>query len=259
MSPIFHAINIGTLATWLSVTGFGTVGILVPAAREMLGHVEKPDPFADLESIVLTEDYSVDEVPPLQQTETGNTGDSNEIDVPFAAEETLPTPPEMPEVAEISPLPEIPDLPPPTPKPAPTAAAAPTKPPPITRPSNKPPSRSDMPTSATGGSPQGKAESKVTAGNGGRNGGSGTSDTNRLAGGRMPRPSYPAEARAKGQAGTVVVEFVVGENGSVISAHVKSPSPWPLLNERAVSTVRGWKFRPGSIAKFAMPIAFKLN
>ena len=85
------------------------------------------------------------------------------------------------------------------------------------------------------------------------------SDAKRLAGGRMPAPSYPSEARAKGQTGTVVVEFVVGENGSVVSAYAKSPSPWPILNERAVSAVRRWKFPPGSVVKYTRPIVFKLN
>ncbi len=259
MSPFLYAINIGTLATWLSVAGFGTFGILVPTVREIVSPVKKSDPLAALESIVLTEDFSPNDSPPVQQTETGSTGDAEEIEVPFAPEETLPAPPEMPEIAEITPLPEIPDLPPPVPKAAETPAPAPTKPPTVSRPSNKASTRSNMPTSATGGSPLGKPESKGKTGNGGSNGGSGTSDANRLAGGRMSSPSYPAEARAKGQTGTVIVEFVVGENGSVISAYAKKPSPWPILNERAVSAVRGWKFKPGSIAKFTKPITFKLN
>ncbi|NJM38364.1 MAG: energy transducer TonB, partial [Akkermansiaceae bacterium] len=81
---------------------------------------------------------------------------------------------------------------------------------------------------------------KGKAGSGGQNGGTGMSDAKRLAGGRMPAPSYPSEAKRKGQSGTIVVEFVVGENGSVISAYAKSPSPWPILNQQAVSCVRRW-------------------
>ena len=30
MQSLFHSLNIGTLATWLSVAGFGTVGVVVP-------------------------------------------------------------------------------------------------------------------------------------------------------------------------------------------------------------------------------------
>ncbi|NJM38925.1 MAG: energy transducer TonB [Akkermansiaceae bacterium] len=85
------------------------------------------------------------------------------------------------------------------------------------------------------------------------------SDAKRLAGGRMPAPSYPSEAKRKGQSGTIVVEFVVGENGSVISAYAKSPSPWPILNQQAVSCVRRWKFPPGKVTKYVRPIVFRLN
>ena len=30
MSPFFYVVNIGTLATWLAVAGFGTVGMVIP-------------------------------------------------------------------------------------------------------------------------------------------------------------------------------------------------------------------------------------
>ncbi len=259
MSPFIYAINIGTLATWLSVAGFGTIGIAIPVTVEILHQEKAKDPYADLESIMLTEDFTLGDTPPSQETDTGSTGSADEDEVPIAEEETLPTPPEMPDVAEITPLPEIPDMPPPAVIPSETAAPAPTKPRPVPKINSKAPTRSTKPTSATGGSPQGKADSAGKTGNGGRNGGSGMSDAKRLAGGRMPAPSYPAEARAKGQTGTVVVEFVVGENGSVVSAYAKSPSPWPILNERAVSAVRRWKFPPGTTTKYTRPIVFRLN
>lgn len=259
MSPFLYAINIGTLATWLSVAGFGTIGIVVPVTVEILNQEKPKDPYADLESVMLTEDFNLGETPPSQETDTGSTGEADETEVPLAEQETLPTPPEMPDVAETTPLPEIPDMPAPAEKPSETAAPAPTKPRPVPKTNSKTPTRSAMPTSPTGGSPQGKADSKGKVGNGGRNGGSGMSDAKRLAGGRMPAPSYPAEARSKGQTGTVVVEFVVGENGSVVSAYAKSPSPWPILNERAVSAVRRWKFPPGSTTKYTRPIVFRLN
>lgn len=260
MSPFLHALNIITLATWLSVAGFGTVGIVVPATVESFATNEKPrNPFAALEATVLTEDFTLGEIPPSQATDTGTTGQAAEIEVPFADQETLPTPPEMPDVAEITPLPEIPDLSAPIPQPTAPAAPTSTRPRPVPAPNSKPPARSIMPTSATGGSPQGKQAATGTTGNGGRGGGSGMSAAKRLAGGRMPAPSYPSAARARGQTGTVLVEFVVGENGSVVYAYAKSPSPWPILNEQAVSAVRGWKFPPGGIVKYTRPIVFKLN
>jgi len=259
MSSLIHAINIGTLATWLSVAGFGTVGIAVRNGG-LRGEVEKAkDPYDQLETIALTEDFNAGDLAPSQATETGDTGEANETDVPFAEQETLPEPPEMPELAEVTPLPEIPDMPAPKVASADSVSAPPTPPRPVSKPNPKPATRSTTPVSATGGSPKGKVGAAGKTGNGGSNGGSGMSDANRLAGGRMPAPSYPSEARAKGQSGTVLVEFIVGENGSVISAFAKRPSPWPLLNEKAVSAVLRWKFPPGSVAKFTRPIVFKLN
>ena len=259
MSPLLYAINIGTLATWISVAGFGTVGIVVPVTVEILSSKKDADPYKDLESVVLMDDFTTGDLPPSQETDTGTTGEAQEMDVPLAEQETLPTPPEMPELAETTPLPEIPDMPPPSVKPSETAAPTPPKPRPVPQANHKAPTRSDMPTSATGGSPQGRTDSKGKAGNGGTNGTTGMSDAKRLAGGRMPAPAYPAEARTKGQTGTVLVEFIVGEDGNVISAYAKNASPWPILNERAVSCVQRWKFPAGKVTKYVRPIVFKLN
>lgn len=259
MSPFLYAINVGTLATWLSVAGFGAVGIVIPAAQEILASVERFDPYKDLESTVMTDDFTSDDLPPNQETDTGDTGEKDEADLPFTEQETLPTPPEMPDVAEITPLPEIPDMPPPATAPAEAPAPAPTKPRPVPRQNSKTATRSNIPTSPTGGSTKGKTEAKGKLGNGGQNGGSGMSDAKRLSGGRMPPPSYPSAARSKGQTGTIIVEFVVGENGSVVSAYAKSASPWPLLNESAIRAVRRWKFPPGKVTKYVRPIVFKLN
>jgi outer membrane biosynthesis protein TonB len=44
-----------------------------------------------------------------------------------------------------------------------------------------------------------------------------------------------------------------------ISAYAKSPSPWPLLNAEAVSTVRSWRFPPGGVMKLQRPIVFQLR
>ncbi|RYD32800.1 MAG: hypothetical protein EOP85_21360, partial [Verrucomicrobiaceae bacterium] len=126
MSPILYALNIGTLAAWLSVAGFGTVGIVIPVTREILASVERPDPYKDLESTIMTDPFTGEELLPSQETDTGQVGEADEDEAPLAEEETLPTPPEMPEDVETTPLPEIPDMPPPAAAPAPTPAPAPT-------------------------------------------------------------------------------------------------------------------------------------
>ncbi len=78
--------------------------------------------------------------------------------------------------------------------------------------------------------------------------------------GRQPSPSYPDRARREGQEGTVVVRFVVGPDGAVRSAEAHVPSPWPLLDEEAIRTIRRkWKFEPGEVRLFEVPIRFALT
>lgn len=78
--------------------------------------------------------------------------------------------------------------------------------------------------------------------------------------GKQPAPRYPARARNAGQEGTVVVRFSVGENGRVLAATAATPSPWPLLNDEAVRTVRElWRFRPGGVRLFEVAIHFSLQ
>ncbi len=232
MSPLFYAIHIGTLAIWLSVAGFGTVGMMIPDATDGLSPVKNPDPYKDLKATVMTDSFSGTPLPPVPETDTSAT--------PEATATPLPTPPEIPEIADLAPLPEIPNLPAAVAKSAAIPAPTPTK--------SRPSQPSPAPPTA-GGKPA----------NGGANTRAGLSDAKRLAGGRMPAPAYPAAARSKGQVGTVGVEFVVGPDGGVISAYAKSPCPWPILNDCAVSTVRRWKFPPGAVTKYTRPITFKLK
>lgn len=258
MSAILHALNISTLATWLSVGAFGTVGIVVPTVVEISHRADKEEmPFEDLEVSLWSEDFAANDLPASQETDTGSTGEAahREPDLPFAEVETLPEPPELPELVEETPLPEVPELPPPAPKAV--AESAPAKPQAAAL--SQRVTRQRVPTSATGGSPQGREGARGSAGRGGSNGGTGMSDAKRLAGGRMPPPVYPSEARRKGQTGTVLVEFVVSENGRVVSAHAKRPSPWPLLNNAAVSAVRRWRFPAGTVTKYVRPIIFELR
>ncbi|HEX6188076.1 MAG TPA: TonB family protein [Pyrinomonadaceae bacterium] len=58
----------------------------------------------------------------------------------------------------------------------------------------------------------------------------------------MPRPVYPAIARAKNLNGTVTVQIVVDESGRVISA--TAISGHPLLQQAAVDAARQARFSP---------------
>jgi TonB family protein len=78
--------------------------------------------------------------------------------------------------------------------------------------------------------------------------------------GRQPAPRYPRRAIREGQEGTVLVRLSVNENGRVMSATAVSPSPWPLLNDAALEAVRQrWRFSPGSLRYFEVPIRFELE
>lgn len=78
--------------------------------------------------------------------------------------------------------------------------------------------------------------------------------------GKQPAPRYPTRAKTAGQQGTVLVRFTVGENGRVLTAEISQPSPWPLLNEEALRTVRDrYRFQPGRFRFYEIGIRFELG
>lgn len=244
MTAILHALNIGTLACWLSVVGFGAVAFVVPGARGVVvptSGEKEPPPFP--------EDFTLGEVEDAAAESTEEASSA-------APAETLPAPPELPEIAGFTPLPEIPEIAAPPAKPAPAMAAAVA--PPSAKPSATQTRRTASSTAATG-KPGGGGSGASSSSTSSSASGSGMSDTSRLAKGRMPKPSYPAQAKRSGQTGTVVVEFTVDANGRVISAFAKSSSGWPLLDSEAVRTVRRWTFPAGGVMKLQRPIVFQLR
>ncbi len=243
MQSLLYSLNIGTLATWLSVAGFGSVAVMVPVGQSGPGLPPVEETLLIDESFTLGNDASPapDENPPEAPSALAEPAQ------PAEPLETLPAPPAMPELAELAPLPDVPD--PPLPRPAPVARAtsddrtpAPRNKPRVSAPAAP---RNPRPSAAGGSGPAGAPSTMSTAA--------------RLAAGRMPPPVYPAEARRKGQTGTLIVEFTVDTSGRVISAYLTSPSAWPLLNEQAIRAVRGWKFPPGPVMKLQRPIIFQLR
>jgi protein TonB len=78
--------------------------------------------------------------------------------------------------------------------------------------------------------------------------------------GRQPAPPYPSEALSRHQEGTVMIQFLVGTEGQVLNAEVWQASPWPLLNEAALRTVRGrWQFGKGPVRLYRVPIRFRIQ
>lgn len=78
--------------------------------------------------------------------------------------------------------------------------------------------------------------------------------------GKQPAPDYPRQAIREGQEGTVVVQLTVGPNGRVVAAEASTPSPWPLLDESALRTIRSrWRFSPGDLRAYEVAIRFQLD
>lgn len=69
----------------------------------------------------------------------------------------------------------------------------------------------------------------------------------------LPKPAYPAAARAVGAKGTVGVAVVVDENGNVISA--SATSGHPLLRSSAVEAARQARFNPTLVDGVAVQIS----
>ncbi len=81
--------------------------------------------------------------------------------------------------------------------------------------------------------------------------------------GRMPPPSYPAQALRRGESGTVVVRAEVGPDGVPTSVTVARSSGSRTLDRAAVDAVNRWQFRPAqlegrpTVGSVLVPIEFK--
>jgi periplasmic protein TonB len=62
----------------------------------------------------------------------------------------------------------------------------------------------------------------------------------------LPRPAYPAIARAARASGTVTVQVTIDESGKVISA--RAVGGHPLLQQSAVQAAYGARFSPTKLA-----------
>jgi protein TonB len=80
-----------------------------------------------------------------------------------------------------------------------------------------------------------------------------------------PRPAYPRAARQRGMQGVVVLAVEVDSQGRPVAVAVKQSSGFGLLDEAAMTSVKGWRFAParrGNDAVQAMvdvPIRFSLS
>lgn len=160
----------------------------------------------------------------------------------------LPLTDEFPEIAIEEAPPQIVDLPPQDPEPLPTPAQTdesfpeerPT-PPPVRRQTSKPVTPILKPT--TNGLPGARtwSSAKVLAAS-------------------APRPEYPYEARRQKITGDGVMEMAIDPvSGRVLSVSMSKSTGSPFLDNAAMTALRRWRFRPGTVSSLRCPITFTLT
>jgi len=128
-------------------------------------------------------------------------------------------------------------------------------------PSPNPPARPAAVKKSAG--PSGGAS--IGASGGGARAGSGGSSGDGAGGaargtGYFPTPPYPAQARSRGQQGTVQLSLVFGADGRVASASVSRSSGYSELDRAASQWVRRhWRAASGQVGTFRLPVHFKLR
>lgn len=106
------------------------------------------------------------------------------------------------------------------------------------------------------GRPTGTAQGTGEGGTGGGAAGAGRGRT----AGYFPTPPYPAQARSRGQQGTVQLMIVFGADGRVTSATVSRSSGFSDLDRTASAWVRRhWRAATGQVGSFRLPVHFKLR
>lgn len=221
-----YTLNVITLAAWLSAVIGACIGFSIHQ-EWTVKFAKKPKPLSVLTRVDIATSESLETIV------------ASEIPTEATVEPTttvLSAPPALPEFAPMAELPEIPEIPEFVIQKTAQKVATPTAntaPRPKPTQSTKP--NSTAPSSATLLS-FGKGE------------------------GRQPSPSYPLQAKRNNQQGTVIVEFLVGTDGKVLNAWLKSPSPYDSLNNSALSTVRNrWSFPAGTARHYRISITFQLK
>jgi TonB family protein len=65
--------------------------------------------------------------------------------------------------------------------------------------------------------------------------------------GSCPTPVYPAAAGAQRESGVVMLNFLVGTDGSVVDSRVETSSGHAVLDEAARVTLSRCRFQPGTL------------
>ncbi len=80
-----------------------------------------------------------------------------------------------------------------------------------------------------------------------------------------PKPEYPRASRQRGEQGRVVVNVLIGTDGTAQNAEIKLSSGFERLDRAALATVRAWRYVPGKRAGvpeamwYAVPLNFVME
>lgn len=178
------------------------------------------------------------------------------------------TPPAMPEPEAAPPAePEVqpePEPPPPPPKPEPKPEPKP-KPKPRPRPEAKQTPSREAPTQTAMHSPALSAPGLPVGPASGTDAEIFEPPRGYVGYMNNPRPPYPESARRRGWEGLVLLTVSVRADGLVEEVRLKTSSGYSMLDERALETVRGWRFSPAQrggspvAATVDVPLRFQLT
>lgn len=82
---------------------------------------------------------------------------------------------------------------------------------------------------------------------------------------RNPPPAYPESSRLAHEEGVVMLTVDVGSQGMPTDVRLLRSSGYSALDQAAIRAVRGWRFRPGTMAGMAVassvsvPVRFELH
>lgn len=210
---------------------FGLATILADAVPDRPPELEFQRTVPSIASVQHEETGPPEELDPLDEPPPEAADPSPETAVVVEARrEELPEPEPEEVLEELPPLPALtpsPGFGPPPPRvrlrPEPVPTGAPASPPAPPR----PPAAAPAP--AAPASVASRAQSAVQRASG-------------LSGNRAP--AYPAEARMRGEQGTVRLEIEVDEQGAVTGVRILRSSGSPSLDEAARAAAEGWRFHP---------------
>ena len=80
-----------------------------------------------------------------------------------------------------------------------------------------------------------------------------------------PAPQYPMQAKRRGLQGVVMIEALIEASGNVADLRLFASSGHSILDKAALSSVRGWRFQPGTVGGrrkqmwVKVPVRFELN